>query len=223
MNIKKVFSALALMMALTLVGCNKSDTPAQSSGSQGGNEQSSVPAGDNFEFPEENPMPVSRNWTAGTPAQNSYGATYTPLNDAAAKKVGVKIALTDYDPDSEGSIDDNGKLPTSAGKSVTYNVKAAKAGLYQMIMKGKVSSSGDSYSFAGSSSRGIKVSVNGDEEQANVYGDRMYDDAGLDHDDFNEFVLAVVILTGGEDSVAFENPYYRIVFDVDSDVVFAEI
>ena len=216
MNIRKVFAACALSLALALVGCNNNAGGGQ------------TPGGNNFDpesytFPEENPMPVSRNWTAGTPAQNSDGKTYTPLTDSAAKKVGVKIAITDYSDDSEGNIGDDGKLPTTAGASVTYHVKAARAGAYQMILKGKVSSSGDSYSFAGSSSRGIKVTVNDDEDLANVYGDRLYDDAGLDHDNYNPFVLAIVLLTGNEDAVAFENPYYRIVFDTESDVVFAEL
>ena len=125
----------------------------------------------------------------------------------------------DYDPASIGTIDGNGKLETTPGNTVTWNIKAPKAGIYQMIMKAKVSTSGDSYSF---DSRHIYVTVNGWESQANNYGDRMYSDAGLDHDNMNAFVVALVNLTGKEDKVTLENPYYRMVIDTTAGVTFAE-
>lgn len=207
MQLRKILGASALLLALTLVGCGK----GEGGGGGGG--------GDVGDFPEECPEVIdTSSWTNGATGQNAYGATYTQISGGG--KAGVKIAIGDYDPDSVGSIGSDGKLPTTEGSTVVWNVKAPKAGIYQMIMKGKVSSSGDSYSF---DSRHIYVTVNEDQEQANNYGDRMYTDAGLDHDNLNPFVVALVKLTGKEDAVSLENPFYRVVFDTEADVVFAQI
>jgi len=169
-------------------------------------------------WPAEIPALIdTSSWTAGTAAQNKSGKSYTPISGNG--KNGVKIKMTDT---SSGSYSSN-KLPNSAGNGVTYEIKAAKAGLYEMIMSAKVSASGDEYPFAGSSSRGLKVTVNGFESQANVYGTRLYTDAGLDHDTKKQFVVALVNLTGGEDTIYIENPFYRFDFDTATDVIFAEI
>lgn len=207
MNIKKFFSAAMLLASLTITGCG------QGQGGGGGGTPGLQ------EFPEECPALIdTTSWTAGKSAANSYGANYTQLSGGG--KVGVKIAIGDYDPESEGSIGSDGKLPTTSGATVVWNVKAPVAGVYQMIMRGKVSSSGDDYSFDG---RHIYVTVNGDQEESNNYGERMYDDAGLDHDEIRPFIVALVKLTGNEDAISLENPYYRVVFDTESDVVFAQM
>ena len=242
MKMRKVFGACALLLALTVVGCGKGEA------SSGASKSSSKPASTQQStnkpaattsaapatttsaapvdpepaaptWPAECPAVIDTSaWTAGTPAANAYGKNYTPLTSADGK-VGVKIEVMDYDPASIGTIDGNGKLETTPGNTVTWNVKAPKAGIYQMIMKAKVSSSGDSYSF---DSRHIYVTVNSWESQANNYGDRMYTDAGLDHDNMNAFVVALVNLTGKEDKVTLENPYYRMVIDTTAGVTFAE-
>lgn len=170
-------------------------------------------------WPAENPVVIDTSaWTAGTPAQNKAGKTYTPLTSAAGKN-GVKIAFADV---SSGAYDGS-KLSSSADSGVTYQVKAAKAGIYQMIMKAKVSSSGNGKPFAGESSRGVVIKVNGFESQANVYAARTEVEAGLNTSERVQFVLGLVNLTGGEDSIYIENRYYRIDFDTASDVIFAEI
>ena len=58
----------------------------------------------------------------------------------------------------------------------------------------------------------------------NVYGDRLYTDAGLDHDEKRAFIFALVQLNGPdyEDEISFRNPYYRMKFDTTGDLVFAE-
>ena len=162
-------------------------------------------------------------WVAGTAAQNSYGKNYVPLT-AADGSVGVKIAMTDYDPQSASTFDGDGKLGTDATSYVTFKLKAPKAGVYQMILKASCSSSGDSYPFAGSSSRGFDVLVNGYDDQDNVYGERLYSDANLDHNEKRPFIFALVQLNGPdyEDEIQFRNPYYRMKFDTSADLVFAE-
>ena len=78
-------------------------------------------------WPAENPVVIDTSaWTAGTPAQNKAGKTYTPLTSAAGKN-GVKIAFADV---SSGAYDGS-KLSSSADSGVTYQVKAAKAGKYR--------------------------------------------------------------------------------------------
>lgn len=162
-------------------------------------------------------------WVAGDAVQNSYGKNYIPLTGADGS-VGVKIALADADPSSASTFDSDGKLGTDSTSYVTFKLKAPKAGVYQMILKASCSSSGDQYPFAGSSSRGFDVIVNGYEDQDNVYGERLYSDAGLDHDEKRPFIFALVQLNGPdyEDEIQFRNPYYRMKFDTASDLVFAE-
>ena len=232
MKIKKALSALVLMLAMTTGACNgggsseapksSSAAPATSSAAPATSEEApatseEIPEPDAPTWPDECPAVIdTSSWTDGTPAANAYGKNYTPISGGG--KVGVKININDFDPDSEASFS-SGKLPTTPGATVVWKVKAPKAGIYQMIMKGKVSSSGDSSSLG---SRHLYAKVNGFESQSNGYGDRMYDDAGLDHDNYNAFVVALVNLTGNEDAISLENPYYRVVFDMESDVVFAE-
>ena len=174
-------------------------------------------------WPAECPALIDTvSWTAGTPVANSYGKNYTPLT-AADGSVGVKIAMTDYNPEG-ASFDADGKLPTEATGYVKFNVKAPKAGVYQLILKASCSASGDDYKFAGESSRGFDVLVNEYEDQDNVYGDRLYTDAGLDHDEKRAFIFALVQLNGPtyEDEIAFRNPYYRMKFDTSVDLILAE-
>ena len=177
-------------------------------------------------WPAECPALIdTSSWTAGTAVKNSYGKDYVPLT-AADGSVGVKMALADYDPESAGSFDSDGKIgpQNEADAYVTFKLKAPKAGVYQMILKASCSSSGDEHIFAGESSRGFDVKINGYEDQDNVYGSRLYSDAGLNHDTKEAFVFALVQLNGPdyEDEISFRNPYYRMKFDINGDIVFAE-
>ena len=177
-------------------------------------------------WPAECPALIdTTDWVAGTPAKNSYGKDYTPLT-AADGSVGVKIALADYDPNSAGAIDSDGKITpqNEATAYVAFKLKAPKAGVYQMILKASVSSSGDEHPFAGESSRGFDVIVNGYEDQDNVYGSRLFSDANLDYTEKRAFIFALVQLNGPdyEDEIQFRNPYYRMKFDISGDLVFAE-
>ena len=161
-------------------------------------------------------------WVVGTPAQNSYGKDYTPLT-ATDGSVGVKIAMTDYNPNSVGSYESDGSIQTKNESTayVSYNVKAPKAGIYQMILKASISSSNTDRTF---SSRGFDVKVNGYEDQDNIYGDRIASDAGLDSSGKNYFLFALVQLSGPEyeDEISFRNHNYRLRFDTSIDLVFAE-
>ena len=164
-------------------------------------------------------------WVAGTAVKNSYGKDYIPLTGGDGS-VGVKIAMTDFDSKSVGSFDSSGKIQPQNDDTayVTYKLKAPKAGVYQMIMKASVSDSGDGHPFAGGDDRGFDVIVNTYTDQDNVYGSRMHTDAGLDYDEKNAFVFALVQLNGPdyEDEISFCNPYYRLKFDTSDFVVFAE-
>ena len=177
-------------------------------------------------WPAECPALIDTSeWTAGTAATNAFGKNYIPLTGADGS-VGVKIALTDADTGASGSFESDGKIgpQNEASAYVKFSLKAPKAGVYQMILKASVSSSGDEHPFAGESSRGFDVKINDYEDQANVYGSRLYSDAGLDHDEKRAFIFALVQLNGPdfEDEIAFRNPYYRMKFDMTSDLIFAE-
>ena len=168
------------------------------------------------------PVVLPYTWTEGEPVKNSEGKDCIPLTSGS--KSGVKIKMTDT---STGSASfDGGKLPRSAGQPAIYHVKAPKAGNYQLVLKAKVSSSGDSYPFndPNNDDRGVICKLNGVE--CDVFGLRLYSDAGLDHDNFKEFVLAQPLALRGpeqEDKIEFENPYYRMVFDMDSYLLLQEL
>ena len=184
------------------------------------------PAGphpEDLTWPEECPALIDTSaWVEGTSAKNLYGKDYTPFT-GADDSVGVKIAMTDFDPSSVGSYESDGSIATKNDSSsyITYNVKAPKAGIYQMILKASISSSNTDRTF---SSRGFDVKVNGYDDQANVYGDRVASDAGLNSSEKNYFVFALVQLSGPEyeDEISFRNHNYRLRYDTSVDLIFAE-
>lgn len=153
-------------------------------------------------------------WTVSKKENNSDGKEYEQLNDASAGKVGVRILLTNYSASSVGSYDSDGKLPSAADSPVTYKIKAPKAGVYQMIMNGRVS---DDTKKLGE--RGITVTVNG----TAVDIDGTNRDGHLGGQGDNDFVIAPEVqLTGNEDTITVACRYYRIQFNLSSYVTFAE-
>ena len=170
---------------------------------------SSVPEG-----PVDYNEVISHVWTVSKKENNSDGKEYEQLNDAAKGKVGVRILLTNISSTSIASYDSEGKLPKEADQSVTYQIKAPKAGTYQMIMNGRVSDA--SYMLG---KRGITVTVNG--TAVNIDGDNR--DGGLNGAGDNDFVIAPSVqLTGNEDTITVACRYYRIQFNLSSYVTFAE-
>ena len=170
----------------------------------------------NISWPNEYPTPIdTSSWTVSASKVNGASKIFNQLQSNNGKH-GVKISINDY---SSGSIE-SGKLPNTSGNGITYQIRADKAGLYQLIMKAKTSASGAGRTF---SNRGIVVKVNGLENLANIYSDRTDTDAGLETGEYREFVFALVYLSGADDTVFIQNTYYRFVFDTTSDVIFAEI
>ena len=291
MNFKKGLSAIALLLALTVVGCNN-NTPAGSSSSAKPSTQSSaalpsikVTAADNKKTLEveetvkltsdvegvtwesantavatvdgeglvtavsagtakitakkdgykegsititvnapADPLlqPLERTYTEGTPAQNSAGKDYIPLTDATANKVGVKIAITNWEI-AEGSPDTT-KLGTDGGIEpkndhtvyLAYKLTAPKAGTYQLVMTGKCSS-GDGASKT-LDERAFSVKVNG--EEVDVVADRNPVTTTS-----AAFVAAPRVTLRGteEDIIAVSCSDYRIKFDTASFLLFNEI
>ena len=179
-------------------------------GGQGGNQ----PGGDQDD--NDFTKVKSHVWTVSKTENNSDGKAYEQLSDASKNKVGVRIAIGNYSPSSTGSYDSDGKLPSTSGQSVIYKIKAPKAGVYQMVMNGRIKESTLDYTL---SQRGIKITVNGAEvdiDGANRTGD-------LTFTGDNDFVIAPsVTLTGDEDTITVECRNYRIQFNMSSSVVFAE-
>ena len=153
-------------------------------------------------------------WTVSKKENNSDGKEYEQLSEASTGKVGVRILLTNISSTSIASYDSEGKLPKEADQSVTYQIKAPKAGVYQMIMNGRVSDA--SYMLG---KRGITVTVNG--VAVSIDGDNR--DGGLNGAGDNDFVIAPAVeLTGNEDTITVACRYYRIAFNLSSYVTFAE-
>ncbi len=161
-------------------------------------------------------LPLSRVWKEGTPANNSDGKQYIPLNEQSTNKNGVKIKFSDYSPDSTATVS-SGKIgpQNDTTVSLTYRIKAPKAGAYQMVMNGRVSDSGLGKTL---SERAFKVTLNG----ASVDIENTRSDV-LTADGDNDFVAAPLInLTGNEDVITVACPNYRIIFVESAYIVFIE-
>ena len=154
-------------------------------------------------------------WNVTKTENNSDGKPYQQLVDNNKNKVGVRILQSDISSSSEGAFDKDYKLPDD-GKSVTYQIKAPKAGTYQMVMNGRVSDASKKLG-----DRGIKVTLNGVE----VSIDGANRDGDLNGAGDNDFVMCPSIqLTGNEDTITVACKYYRIAFNLSqtSYLVFAE-
>ena len=242
MKMKKGLSALALLLALTVVGCNGNKESAKpsaaaSSAAPSAAKSSAAPSSakasssaapaTSSQAPAENPLltPLVRNYTEGTPAQNSAGKEYIPLTDATANKVGVKIAILNWEvADFDGATataklaNDGGIEPKNDHNAfIAFKVKAPKAGNYQMVVSGKGSSSGEGKTL---SDRAFAVKLNG--EDVEVEGDR----EPINSTDYTPFVAAPTMALRGpeqEDIIALSCSDYRIKFDTTSFVLFNEI
>ncbi len=240
---KKVYSLFFVLAAMALTACGEAKSTAPANSKAPATSKAPVSKAPVSKTPPSNwteptsrtptegaPLTVlERNYTEGTPAQNLEGKEYIPLNDATANKAGVKIKVADFNPSSTNTIGSDGKCSaTSAGSYVDYWIKAPKAGAYQMVVKCKYSSSGADTSLNNKEAagkehdRGVTVKLNS--FQVDIADSRTAEEMGLDTSESRYCVLAPVLdLTGGNDMVSFENPYYRFVFDLESYIIFQEI
>ena len=160
-------------------------------------------------------QPISHVWTVTSTANNADGKQYQQIKDNNKNKVGVRILQSAISSTSEATFDSDNKLPSDGG-SVTYQVKAPKAGTYQMVMNGRVSDASKKLS-----ERGITVKLNG----VTVDIDGANRDGGLNGAGDNDFVMCPSInLTGNEDTITVACKNYRIAFNLSSTcyLVFAE-
>lgn len=172
-----------------------------------------------------NPLwtPLPRTYTDGEPAQNSAGKEYIPLNDATANKVGVKIAIKNYEV-AEGatatsSLSSDGKIgPVNDHEAaLAWKIKAPKAGNYQLVMVGKCKTDAADYTLA---ERAFGVKLNGAEVNVDA------EERIAVTTEAAPFVAAPTIALSGpetEDVIAITCTDYRIQFDTSSFLLFQEI
>lgn len=172
-----------------------------------------------------NPLwtPLPRTYTDGEPAQNSAGKEYIPLNDATANKVGVKIAIQNYEV-AEGatatsSLSSDGKIgPVNDHEAaLAWKIKAPKAGNYQLVMVGKCKSDAAEYTLA---ERAFGVKLNGAEVNVDA------EERIAVTTESAPFVAAPTIALSGpetEDVIAITCTDYRIQFNTSSFLLFQEI
>ena len=172
-----------------------------------------------------NPLwtPLPRNYTDGEPAQNSAGKEYIPLNDATANKVGVKIAIKNYEvaegATANSSLSSDGKIgPVNDHEAaLAWKIKAPKAGNYQLVMVGKCKTDAAEYTLA---ERAFGVKLNGAEVDVEA-SERV-----AVTPEAAPFVAAPTIALSGpetEDVIAVTCTDYRIQFDTKSFLLFQEI
>ena len=233
MKMKKAFGALALLLALTAVGCgsnnNNSSAPASSSKPASSQPSSSKPSSSAASQSSsasssaaEDPLltPLARTYTEGTPAKNSSDKDYIPLTDATANKVGVKISIQNFTldaPDSTATgLSSDGKINPGNDHNayLRYRIVAPKAGAYQMVLRGKSKADALERTLDG---RAFDVKLNG--ESVDTKGDR----APLLETDSDFVGVPTMNLTGQEDTIDITASDYRIQFDVASFILFNEI
>ena len=173
-----------------------------------------------------NPLlqPLQRNYTEGEAQANSAGKEYIPLNDATANKVGVKISIQNWEVPTFEGVTATSKLASDGGIEpkndhnafIGFRIKAPKAGNYQLVLRGKGSSSGDGKTL---DDRAFAVKVNG--VDVDVEPDR----EPINSTDYSDFVGAPTIALSGteEDVVSISCSDYRIKFETTSFVLFNEI
>lgn len=240
---KKLFPALLATLMLALVGCSgekessapasSSAAPASSSSAAPASSSSAAPASSSSEAPAsssseapaaEQPAAdpdflevVEHTWVDGTAATNSDGKEYIPLTDG--DKVGVKISIQNYtvtdDANADTALNSKGQIDPSnkTDAFLTYKITAPKAGVYQMVMRGKTKEDAMERKFE---NRGLTVKVNG--VAADISGDRQ----PLVATDTDFVVVPSIALSGEEDTIQITACYYRIQFDVESFIIFAE-
>ena len=171
-----------------------------------------------------NPLwtPLERNYTDGEPAQNSAGKEYIPLNDATANKVGVKIAIKNYEvaegATASSSLSSDGKIGpvNDHDAALAWKIKAPKAGNYQLVMVGKCKTDAADYTLA---ERAFGVKLNGAEVDVEA-SERV-----AVTPEAAPFVAAPTIALSGpetEDVIAITCTDYRIQFDTSSFLLFQE-
>ena len=172
-----------------------------------------------------NPLwtPLERNYTDGEPAQNSAGKEYIPLNDATANKVGVKIAIKNYEvaegATASSSLSSDGKIGpvNDHDAALAWKIKAPKAGNYQLVMVGKCKTDAADYTLA---ERAFGVKLNGAEVDVEA-SERV-----AVTPEAAPFVAAPTIALSGpetEDVIAITCTDYRIQIDTSSFLLFQEI
>ena len=173
-----------------------------------------------------NPLltPLQRNYTEGEAQTNTTGKEYIPLNDATAGKVGVKISIQNWELPTFEGVDATSKLASDGGIEpknehsafIGFRIKAPKAGNYQLVLRGKGSSSGDGKTL---NDRAFAVKVNG--QDVEIEGDR----EPINSTAHTDFVAAPTLALSGveEDVVSISCSDYRIKFDTASFVLFNEI
>ncbi len=173
-----------------------------------------------------NPLltPLVRNYTEGAAQTNTSGKEYIPLEDATAGKVGVKISIQNWELPTFEGVDATSKLASDGGIEpknehsafIGFRIKAPKAGNYQLVLRGKGSSSGDGKTL---NDRAFAVKVNG--QDVEIEGDREPINSTANTD----FVAAPSLALNGteEDVVSISCSDYRIKFDTASFVLFNEI
>ena len=218
---KKILVSLAAFGLLLggLVGCNKeAEEPAEESAPASTRVRSSRTTTSVDTGPDWTVV-VPHTWADGTAATNSDNKEYIPLTDAAAGKVGVKIAITNYTVESDAAdgteLTSEGKINPVNDKSgiLTYKIVAPKAGAYQMVLRGKSKSDAVEKTL---SERSFTVKLNGTE--VDVQGSRA--PLGTDQTDF--VGAPTINLTGNEDTIKITCCDYRIQFDVSGFIIFAE-
>lgn len=236
---KKLIGLVSVLFAFTLAACGTKEPSKEESKKQPESSQKADPSSEkeSKQDPVSSVAPVSsktetsskapsvdylqvipHTWADGTPATNADGKEYIPLTDAAAGKVGVKIAITNYTIESGSTatgMGSDGKINpgNDHGAYLTYKIKAPKAGEYQMVLRGKSASNALERTL---DDRAFGVTLNG--ASVATEGDR----TPLTETDADFVAAPTVNLTGNEDTFTITASDYRIQFDVTSFIIFAE-
>lgn len=170
----------------------------------------------NCEFTKTTPIDKTAHSFGEGVSKSDDAGNYLEFECATCHAKGTnRVAFNTVEVDGDTAT--SGKLPSTAGAFGTWKV-SLPAGEYDVYLSAKYSSSGAGYKFAGENSRGIEVKYN----DANVTfdGDATEVTYGLTTNSYTSFSFFKITATGGIDTLAISNPYYRLVFDVTSYITF---
>ena len=216
MKATKICSVFIALLAMGAVACGgQGGSSNGKGGSSSQRKSSSVDTGPDYT------KVLQRTYDDGTSATNSSNKEYFTLVDATANKVGVKIAFLNFTLDAPGTtatgVDSSGKIEPGNDHDayIRFRITAPKAGAYQMVMRGKSSTSNDALSKT-LGDRSFDVKLNGTSVDVKANRVPLTDSQA-------EFVAVPTInLTGQEDTIDVTASDYRIQFDRAGFVLFQE-
>lgn len=168
----------------------------------------------NCDYTTADDLPLAAHQLGAEQVETIEEREYTTQTCSVCTQKIYKIKVNEVDLNAE-NLGSDGKLPTTSGKSIGWKIKLpqGKYDVYLPITFTKSSSDGKTLS-----ERGVKVTYN--DAEIEVPGEKDNNDLGLVDGEYKAVSFFSITATGNVDTMTFENPYYRLIFDVSGFIEF---